>query len=415
MELDEVTVEHAGVGVARSFQTEIATVGSRIGRRFGRRECRERAVGYMTALVAPLERKNGWQIAEELGEATPDNVQHLLRAAVWDADAVRDDLRTYVVDELGDPTAVLVIDESGVVKKGDKSVGVQRQYCGAVGKVENCQIGVFLVYASARGAAFVDRALYLPEAWTSDEARRAEAGVPTSTVFATKPALATQLLARFVAATGQRAWVTGDECYGADPDLRAWLGRERLPSVLAVRVTTPMALARTINVWDVRAGHLVPEAIPLDTTAGGAVAEVAATAWERISAGSGVQGERLADWARLTLDDESVPDGWRTWLVIRRSCDASPIHDYFRATGPAESSLATVVRVAGTRWSIEQGLAETKGEVGLDQYEVRRWDGWHRHVTLALLIHAILVVVRADQAAKGAPMSRPANSQTASP
>ncbi len=412
--MEEETVEHTAVGVARGFAAEVAAVGNRIGRRFRRRECRERAVRYMTALVAPLERKNGWQIAEELGESTPDNVQHFLRAAVWDADAVRDDLRSYVVDELSAPTAVLVIDESGVVKKGDKSVGVRRQYCGAVGKVENCQIGVFLVYASPRGAAFVDRALYLPESWTSDARRCREAGVPASTTFATKPALATQLLNRFVAATGQRPLVTGDECYGADPHLRAWLDQEGLPSVLAARVTMPVALTRTIDLWDVRAGRLAPASIAIDTTAGAAVTEVAATAWERLSAGSGAQGERWADWARLALDDVPAHAGWRTWLMIRRSCDPPPTFDYFHVTGPAETTLDALVRVAGTRWSIEQGLAETKGEVGLDHYEVRRWDGWHRHVTLALLMHAILVVVRANEAAKGASTSRPANSHLSS-
>jgi SRSO17 transposase len=407
VEIGDQGDERLAVDVVRGVEAEIAAVGRRIGRRFVRRECRERAVGYMRALVAPLERKNGWQIAEALGEARPGNVQHLLRAAVWDADGVRDDLRRYVLTELADGTWVLVIDESGFVKKGTKSAGVHRQYCGAVGKVENCQIGVFLLVAGPRGAAFVDRALYLPEAWTTDAARCAEAGIPAEIGFATKPELARQMIERFVGATAARPWVTGDECYGADPGLRAWLAQANLPSVLTVRVTAPVALARTIEIVDVRTGQVMPEAIPLDTTAGAAVVTVPDAAWQRLSAGTGVQGERVADWTRLTLD-EPAPDGWCTWLLIRRAGDQSVTHDYFRVVGPADASLQTIVQVAGTRWSIEQGLAETKGEVGLDQYEVRTWDGWHRHLTLALLMHAILVVVRADEAEKGAPISKPA-------
>src|SRR5918911_1091558 len=211
-------------------------------RRGGGAEPRRRALAYLRGLTSPVERKNGWQLAEPAGEGTPDGMQRLLATADWDADAVRDDLRAYVVEHLGDPAAVLVIDETGFVKKGTKSVGVQRQYSGTAGRIENCQIGVFLGYAGRHGHTLIDRALYLPEEWATDTARREEAAVPDTVEFQTKPQLARAMLERALAAGVPFAWVTGDEIYGGDRRLRLWLEERQVPHVLAVKSTEPLWL-----------------------------------------------------------------------------------------------------------------------------------------------------------------------------
>src|SRR5947209_18564971 len=205
--------------------------GQRLGRHFARSEASERALGDVRGLLSPVERKNGWQLAEAVGDRTPYGVQHLLGRADWDADALRDELRTYVVEQLGDPSGILVVDETGFLKKGRKSVGVARQYSGTAGRVENCQIGVFLAYASPQGRTFVDRELYLPQEWAADPERRRQAGVPAEVEFATKPQLAQRMLARALAAAVPAAWVTGDEVYGDHRPPRAWLERRGLPYV----------------------------------------------------------------------------------------------------------------------------------------------------------------------------------------
>jgi len=322
-----------------------------------------------------VERRNGWQLAEAVGERSPDGVQRRLRTARWDAEAVRDDLRAYVVEHLGDPAAVLVIDETGFLKKGVKSAGVARQGSGTAGRIENCQIGVFLAYASSRGRAFLDRALSLPKAWTEDTARREEAGVPEAVRFATKGDLAQEMLGRAFAAQVPAAWVTGDEVYGNDGALRRWLEAEGRPYVLAV--------ACSHAVW--QAGvQLRVDAL---------LEHVPRNAWRRIDVGAGSKGPRLSDWAcaRLPYGTEA---GWAPWLLIRRSVAKPEELAFYRAFGRAETTVAELARVAGTRWVIEEGVARAKGEVGLDHYEVRRWDAWHRHVTLCLLAHAFLEVTR---------------------
>src|SRR5829696_1323326 len=347
----------------------------RIGHHFRRAEARERAKRYLAGLLASVERKNGWQLAEHLGEAGPQGVQRLLNAADWDADAVRDDLRTLVVEHLGDPNAVLVLDETGFLKKGTKSVGVQRQYSGTAGRRENQQIGVFLLYASAHGAAFLDRALYLPEVWAEDEARRAEAGVPEAVSFATKGELAVAMLTRAFAAGVPAAWVVGDTVYGHD-ELRQWLEEQGRSYVLAVPATH--------RVWT--AARQVEARVLADV--------LAEEAWAPLSAGEGSQGPRLYDWACLALPYEAAP-GMTHWLLVRRSRSDPTERAYYRVYGPAETAVETMVRVAGRRWCIEVAFEEAKGLVGLDQYEVRRWTAWHRHITLALLAHAALVLARA--------------------
>jgi SRSO17 transposase len=313
---------------------------------------------------------------------------------------VRDDLRTYVVEHLGDEGAVLVLDETGFLKKGRKSVGVQRQYSGTAGRIENCQIGVFLAYASRQGRAFLDRELYLPKEWAADGERRAEAAVPTEVTFQTKGQLARTMLARAFAAGVPHGWVTGDEVYGGDGGLRRWLEGEQQAYVLAVRANEYL--------WTWSA-----EAAPRQETVATITARLGEDAWVRRSAGDGTKGPRWYDWARVPQRRE-LPAGWGAWLLVRRSrTEASDVAYYF-VFAPVETTPETMARVAGRRWSIEELFETAKGEVGLDQYEVRRWVGWYRHITLALLALAYLAATQAHATAphppagkKGAPRQRP--------
>ena len=221
---------------AREWAAELEQMHRRIARRFVRPEPRERVLSYLKGLTGVVERKNGWQLAEAAGEASPDGMQHLLNSAKWDADEVRDDLREYVVEHFGDEAmGVLIVDESGFLKKGEKSVGVKRQYTGTAGKTENCQIGVFVAYASNKGAAFIDRALYLPKEWAKDKGRRAQAGIPEEVEFATKPAMARQMLKRSFDAGVHAGWVTGDTIYGSARRLRMFLEERGQPFVLALK------------------------------------------------------------------------------------------------------------------------------------------------------------------------------------
>jgi SRSO17 transposase len=264
-------------------------------------------------------------------------------------------------------------------------VGVKRQYSGAAGRVENSQVGVFLAYASLRGRAFLDRELYLPAAWAADPARRVAAGVPETVRFATKPALGRTMLERTFAAGVPAAWVTGDEVYGNDGQLRGWLEDQERAYVLAV--------SRAQRLWLVdTTGAVVP------VWADDLVAALPARAWVRRSAGDGSKGPRLYDWACVHLP-LACAVGWSKWLLARRSLSDPTDLAYYRVFGPADTALPELVRVAGTRWIIEETIERAKGEVGLAQYQVRRWAGWYRFVTLALLAHAFLEVTRAQEAA----------------
>jgi SRSO17 transposase len=372
------------VGAVESWAEGLEAVHARVAPRFARAEPRQRALAYLRGLLSPVERKNGWQLAEQAGEATPDGMQHLLARADWDADQVRDDLRAYVVEHLGDEQAVLVVDETGFLKKGTKSVGVQRQYSGTAGRVENCQVGVFLAYASRKGRTFLDRELYLPKEWAADRERRQEAAVPATVAFQTKPQLARAMLERALGAGVPFAWVTGDESYGGDRRLRLWLEERRVPHVLAVKSTEPLW---TRTSW---------RQVAAKTLAAG----IAATDWERVSAGEGAKGPRVDDWARVPI--RALPEpGWDYWLLVRRSLVDPTDVAYYVCFCPAGTPLAELVRAAGTRWAIEESFESAKGEVGLDHYEVRRWPGWYRHITLALLAHAYLAVTRAAAVEKG--------------
>jgi SRSO17 transposase len=324
-------------------------------------------------LLADLPRKNCWTIAEHAGDATPDGMQHLLARAVWDHDGVRDDLRAYVVEHLGDPRAVLVVDETGDLKKGARTVGVQRQYTGTAGRIENAQVAVYLAYATDAGHALIDRDLYVPRGWTCDPARCQAAGIPAQVGFATKPALATRMLGRALDAGVPAAWVTGDEVYGADPGLRAELEARQVGYVLAVACDHP-----------VRAGG--------DTCRADALLNrVPARAWQCVSAGRGAKGHRWYDWAFVRLDDGDPDHGGQHWLMARRNRKRGELA-FYRCWMPRPVPLATLVGVAGRRWTIEERFQTGKGLVGLDQHQVRRWRSWYRWTTLAMLAHAFLVV-----------------------
>ncbi len=365
---------------------ELDALHARIAPRFERAEPRRRALAYLKALLSPVERKNGWQLAEEAGEATPDGMQRLVNASRWDTDAVRDDLVSYVCEHLADPAAILVLDETGFLKKGTKSAGVQRQYSGTAGKRENCQIGVFVAYSSlvpAQTQVLVDRELYLPQEWAGDQERRQEAGVPEAVPFATKPELALRMLARLVAAGLPAAWVTGDTVYGGSGPLRAWLEGRRQPYVLALASNDGVDLP-----WGRTHYHLPVEEIARHA--------VTPEQWQRRSAGDGAKGPRLYDWAlvRLLPPQQS---GFEQALLIRRPLDAPDDPKqlaYYLTFAPSGTLLETLVAVAGRRWTIEESLGAAKGEVGLDQYEVRHYHGWYRHITLAMLALAYLAVVR---------------------
>ena len=367
--------------ISQSAQT-LAELVVRIGSHFRRAEVRNRVGRYLQGLLASVERKNGWQMAEELGEANAHGVQRLLEEADWDEEAVRDELRTYVIEQLGESGGILVVDETGFVKKGKESAGVARQYSGTAGRRENSQIGVFLLYASKSGAAFIDRALYLPDEWTADRVRCREAGIPDEVEFATKGELAQQMLARAFAAGVPAEWVVGDTVYGYD-ELRLWLEAQQKNYVLAV--------SETHQVWV--QGRPQPVGLM--------AALLPDEAWVVLSAGEGSKGPRLYEWAWLQLPDETEATSERArWVLIRRSLADRSQRAYYRVYGPATTTLAEVVRVTGSRWKIEEGYEQAKGEVGLDQYEVRTWRAWYRYMTLALLAYAALVVMQGQSRAQ---------------
>jgi SRSO17 transposase len=372
--------EAADIEEVQAWAAGLQALHAQIAGRFVRAEPRRRALAYLRGLLGNVLRKNGWQLAEHAGERTPDGMQRLMSTAGWDADLVRDDLRGYVVEHLGDPSAVLVVDETGFLKKGTTSVGVQRQYSGTAGKVDNCQLGVFLAYASPKGRAMIDRELYLPRSWTDDPERCKAARVPEEIGFRTKPQLARIMLERALDAGVPASWVTADEVYGGSPALRRWLEGRGVWHVLAVKCTELLAVSSPSGVVRESAEQLA--------------AAVPAEQWIACSAGHGAKGRRLYDWTRVELAAPATA-GMARWLLVRRS-QATGELAFYACYGPAATPLVGLVRVAGTRWAVEEGFEQAKGEVGLDHYEVRKWPGWYRHITLALLAHAFLAVTRAQ-------------------
>ncbi|WP_424208657.1 IS701 family transposase [Sulfuricaulis sp.] len=363
------------IETVEGWASELKVLGSRIGRRFERSEPRERAIAYLKGLMSDVHRKNGWQLAEQAGEATPDGMQRLLSTAVWDVEGVRDDLRDYVVETLGSEHGVLVLDESGFLKKGTHSVGVKRQYSGTAGRVENCQVGVFLGYASEKGQALIDRALYLPQEWVADAERCREAKIPEDMPFATKPELGRQMLGCAFAAGVPARWVTGDSIYGGDRRLRLWLEEQGRWFVLGIRKDDPLWSGFYQRRADARAA-----ALPGD-------------AWQRLSCGAGAKGPRVYDWALLLLPRWGQSADVLHALLVRRSVADGEL-GYFVVFAPAGTSLQTLVTIAGMRWTIEECFEVGKNETGLDEYEVRHWLGWYRHITLSMLALAFLSTTR---------------------
>ncbi|UFP97008.1 IS701 family transposase [Gloeobacter morelensis MG652769] len=362
-------------------------LGERIAPRFARLEARQRALAYLKGLLAPIERKNSWQLAEQAGEQDPYAFQHLLGRAQWEAEQLRDDLREYVTEHLAEQPGVLVVDETGFLKQGQKSVGVQRQYSGTAGRIENCQIGVFLIYASSKGTAFIDRELYLPKAWVDDAEQRRQTSVPEEIKFQTKIQLARTMLARAIEAEVPFEWVTADAVYGGDYQFRKFLKSQGKSYVLAVTAQQRLWLEGEQQRVDDIATCLPP------------------AVWRRLSAGSGSKGERLYDWAYMTY---SHIDGseWQKGLLIRRSISNPDEYAYYLVHARAQTQAEEIVRIAGLRWNIEQCFKTAKEEIGLDQYEVRSWHGWYRHITLSLLAHAFLAVLRSQaiEEKKGEPL-----------
>ena len=351
----------------------------RAGSRFGRVEPRRRARAFVLGLLAELPRKNCWTIAEQAGDATPDGMQHLLARARWDADGVRDDVRGYVTEYLGDPDAVLVVDETGDLKKGTGTAGVRRQYTGIAGRVENAQVAVYLGYAVPAGHALIDRELYLPRSRTGDPARCRAAGIPEAIGFATRPQFARRMIGRAVTAGVPFAWTAGDEAYGDNGPLRAWLENTRLRYVLAVSRDHRVAAG---------AGHVI--------RADELAARLPRRAWQRLSAGEGVKGHRYHDWAWTSIGDPRP--GYR-WLLIRRTPRTGELA-FCRCYAPHKVPLATLVKVAGRRWTVEENFQAGKGLTGLDEDQVRRWTSWYRWVTLSMLAGAFLAVAAASEHAR---------------
>ena len=363
---------------------QLVAFHARFAKYFYRSEVRERSARYLRALLSPVPRKNGWQLAEAIGEPDPNGAQRLLYSARWDADAVRDELIRVVDEAFGDAEqGIFVIDETGFLKKGTKSAGVARQYSGTAGKIENCQIGVFLSYTSPSGTAFVDRRLYLPKHWSTDAARRAAAGIPADVTFQTKADLGQAMLAHAWAMGIAGGWVTADEAYGHDGVFRRWLTQQGRPAVLAVPSNEQVWVVAGQERWQ------------------GTVSTVAARLptedWQRLSCGDGAKGARLYDWAWVSVAG-LVREGWGHWLLVRRSLGDGAELAYYLVSGPQTTTVDDAVRVAGARWTIESSLEEAKGETGLDEYEVRSWQSWHRHITLSLVAHAFLATVRASDA-----------------
>jgi len=380
-------VTAAGDSVAAEDWAEEFEAGfAYIAGRFGRVEPRRQARAFLLGLLSDVDTRSCWQLAERAGDRTPHRMQRLLGEAVWDADAVRDDVRRYVVDRLGDPGAVLILDDTGDLKAGAHTVGVQRQYTGTAGRIENAQVAVFLAYACRDGYALIDREVYLPRCWTDDPGRCAAAGVPEQVRFATKIALARRMLTRTADAGVPAAWCTADEFYGGDRGLRRDLQARGVGYVLAVAKSHRVTACEAIGPQ--RADQVV--------------VMLGAAAWNCYSAGDGAKGPREYDWAWVAITPPDDEQAGLHWLLIRRRLSDGELA-FYRCWSPRPVGLPTLVRVAGTRWCIETCFKTSKNATGLDEHQVRRWDSWYRYTTLVMLAHAILTVIAARERARRPP------------
>jgi SRSO17 transposase len=356
---------------ARRWSELFGELMDTIEARFARPESQCRVRGFVAGLLAPLPVKNCWTIAEHAGDPGPGGMQDLIGRASWDDALVRADVRDFVTARLGHPDGVLLVDETGDLKKGVHTVGVQRQYCGTAGKIENCQLAVHLSYASPLGHTLLDVALYLPKSWSEDAARRSEAGVPDTVTFATKPQLARRLIETALTGGLPCRWVAGDEAYGGDPHLAAALRGRDLGYVLAVACSHHMPTGLGVQRADRIAAGLPSQA------------------WQRMSAGTGAKGHRYYDWAFITLPHATDQHAGHHWLLVRRNRTTGELA-FYRCWSPELVPLHTLVMVAGRRWSIEESFQATKTGLGLDQHQHRRWKAWHRWTTLVIAAHAFL-------------------------
>lgn len=373
--------------LVRGWEAHFNRLVDEIGGCFGRRDLRRRASCYVRGLLGAVQRKNGWQLAEHLGDATPHGIQRLLDRASWSADELRDTLIRYARQHLlteGDH-GVLIVDETGFLKKGDKSVGVQRQYSGTAGRIENSQVGVFLALASARGRTLIDRELYLPQSWCDDPNRCRAANVPSHVTFATKPQLARQMIDRVLQSGLRPRWVLGDEVYGSDSKTRRFLESRGQPYVLAVS-----AQQRLWQHFQQQRVDKIANEIPQD-------------AWSRLNVADGAKGPRVYNWAAGQFG-APTDHGLARWVLIRRSIEDPTERAYYLCTALPESTAQDLAVAAGQRWAIECCFESAKQETGLDNYEVRSWHGWYRHVTLSMAALALLGVIRA--AASNAPSKK---------
>src|SRR5712664_1033626 len=364
------------------WESSLECLFERMRSLFYRTESRRHAEQYIRGLLSPVERKNGWTIAEYVGEREPKALQRFLNVSPWDADALLTLNREYAMEHLAEPGGILVADPTGFPKKGTKSVGVQRQYSGTLGRIDNCQIGTFLAYVtSGRDRVLLDRRLYMPEkSWMDNPTRCAEAGVPPDVTFKTRPQQVQEMIESARATGVPFAWFTADEEFGQTPGLCDFLETSRIPYVMAVPKTTQFTdpAGRTVQ-FDEFAGRLRH------------------TAWQRRACGIGSKGFRVYDWA---LTDSADPDHQ---YLIRRSVDDSKLA-FYHCYNPHQAGFGELVHVAGARWPIEECFGSSKNEVGLDNYQVRTWDAWHRHITLAMLTHTFLAIT-AHTTKKGGPSS----------
>ncbi|HEU5377275.1 MAG TPA: IS701 family transposase [Ktedonobacteraceae bacterium] len=358
-----------------AWHTSLTQLHARLAPHFARPEPFQRALRFVQGMLSEVPRKNGWQLAEQAREATPYGMQRLLSQAVWDQDGVRDEIRAFVLEHLGYQKLVAALDETSFPKQGKHSAGVSRQYCGAKGDVWNCQVGVFLSLVSPAGHTLIDRELYLPREWTDDPARCRRAGIPKTVSFRTKPELAILMLERLEQAHVCLDWVTGDTVYGGNPGLRTWLERRRQPYVMAVPSTEPVVLelpAIGVRRLEVR------DALPL----------LAPSDWSQLSLSQGTKGPRLFDWACVPVWHQGRDDGWHS-LLIRRPREADFDPTFYLVLAPPTTYLQTTVTALGERWRVEEDFENSK-DLGLDQYEVRSYVGWLRHMTLVMLALAFL-------------------------
>jgi SRSO17 transposase len=368
-------------GSLLAWEGELSALKARLASVFGRSEVRASAGAFIDGVLSGISRKTGWQLSEQAALSRPYRMQSLLGRTCWDADALRDVTRDEVVACLGDPSGVLVVDETGFLKKGTHSVGVARQYSGTAGRVENCQVGVFLAYASHLGQALIDRRLYLPEAWVSDTSRRRRVQVPETVPFATKPQIACELISAALDAGVPCAWVLADALYGSDSRLRRMLEARHQPYVLAVRSNQHLRLLTAEGLLQTDPAELA-DALLTD-------------AWTSHAAGEGSKGIRLYDWARIALP-WTVDEGFERWVLIRRSRQDPEARAYYFVFAPAGTGLAELAGAAGLRWTIEECFQRSKEELGLDHCEARSWHGWHRHMTLCMVAAAFLARLSAQ-------------------